>query len=73
MYSSNGLPKLNFVESAVFGMVGGGGGGVSSIPSPPFVEGVGTKYLRTGRVNPLKLPKILDIYSGMALKTTMLI
>ena len=43
--SANGLPKLKFVESTVFEITGGGGGG-----SPlPFIEGVGTKYLRTGR------------------------
>ena len=37
-----------FVESTVFEIMGGGGGGGAQ---PPFVEGVGTKYLRTGRVN----------------------
>ena len=43
---SNRLAKLKAVESAVFEIIGGGG----SIQPPPFVEGVGTKYLSTGRV-----------------------
>ena len=37
-----------------------GGGGVSSIP--PFVEGVGTKYVGTGRVN---LSSVLSIKCEM--------
>ena len=48
MDSPNGLPKLKLVESAVFEVMGGGGG---SAQPPPFTEGVGTKYFRTGRVN----------------------
>ena len=49
---SNGLPKLMFVkptivESTVFEIIGGGGGGVSS-NTPPFVQGVGTKYVQEG-------------------------
>ena len=48
MDSPNGLAKLKVVESTVFEIIGRGGGG--STPSP-FLEGVGTKYLRTGRVN----------------------
>ena len=46
----NGLPKLKFVDSTVFEIMGGGGGGGSAQPPAPFVEGVGIKYLRTGRV-----------------------
>ena len=45
--SPNGLLKLKFVESTVFEIMGGGGGGVGSTP---FVGVVGTNYLRTGRV-----------------------
>ena len=44
--SPNGLPKLKVVESIVLEIMGG----VGSTPPPPFVEGVGTKYLRTRRV-----------------------
>ena len=50
--SPGGLPKLKFVESTVFEIMGGGVG----LTPPPFVEGVDTKYLRTGRVN--ILPKL---------------
>ena len=46
--SSNGLLKLTFVEAAIFEIMGGGGGGSAQ---PPFIEGVGIKYLRTGKVN----------------------
>ena len=53
--SPNGLPKLKFVESTVFEIIGG------SAQPPPFVEGVGTKYLRTGRVN---LQQRLNFLSG---------
>ena len=43
----NGLPKLKFVGSIVFEIMGGDR---INPPPPPFVEGVGTKHLRTGRV-----------------------
>ena len=45
--SSNGLPTLKFVQSTVFEIMGRG---LAPPSPPPFVEGVGTKYLRTGRV-----------------------
>ena len=48
--SPNGLRNLKFVESTVFEIIRGVG-------STPFVEGVGTKYLSTGRV------KDHDLYS----------
>ena len=46
--SPNGLPKLKFLESAVLRSLAWGGEVGST---PPFRDGVGTKYLRTGRVN----------------------
>ena len=48
--SSNGLPKVKFVKSTIFEIIGGEGIG----SNPPFVEGAGTKYLRTGRINMVK-------------------
>ena len=58
--SPNGLPKLKFVESTVFEiMEGGGGGGGESAQPPSFMEGVGTKYLCTGRV---KVPKLIPYF-----------
>ena len=44
--SPNGLRKFKVVKSTVSQNHGGGGGGVWSA-QPPFVDGVGTKYLRT--------------------------
>ena len=41
---SNGLPKLKFVECTVFEIIEG------RESAQPFVGGVGTKYLRTRRV-----------------------
>ena len=43
--SPNGLAKLKPVESTVFEIMGG-----RLNPPLPFDKGVGTKYLRTGRV-----------------------
>ena len=43
--SPNGPPKLKFEDSTIFEIMG-----VESTQTP-FVEGMGTKYLRTGRVN----------------------
>ena len=45
-YSEIVLPKLKFAESTVFEIIDEGGGPAH----PPLVEGVGTKYLRTGKV-----------------------
>ena len=45
--SPNGLQKLKVVESTVFEIMGEGS---AQLPPPLFVEGVGSKYLRTGRI-----------------------
>ena len=43
---------MKFVESTVFEIIGGRGGGGGGVGSTSlFIEVVGTKYLRTGRVN----------------------
>ena len=59
--SPNSLPKLKVVESTVFEIIGGWlNPPLPPPPPPPFVEGVSTKYLRTGRVKNntcLTLPK----------------
>ena len=45
-----GLPKLKVVESTVSEIMGWGASAQIPPPPPSFVEGVGTKYFRTGRV-----------------------
>ena len=47
--SSNGLPKLKFVESTVFEIIAPPPPPPPH-PHPPFIKGVGTKYLCKGRV-----------------------
>ena len=52
MNSPDDLPKLKVIESTVFEIMEEG---LAQIPPPPpFVEGVGTKYLRTGRVKVIR-------------------
>ena len=55
------LPKFKVVESIVFEIMGGGGVRLN----PPFVEGVGTKYLRTGRVNWTQMTECPDAASSV--------